>query len=159
MIWGSTESSSGISAGGFDSGVAGRAGGLSPHWPLDDSQKNEERENAAHTDIRGNCARRLYYRLSSFSRSSGLCEANPLIVFENCLNHLVGSVDDLDRLNILYGNHALVDQRGFEPVDKAAPERLVHQDDRYFLTLAGLDQGQRLEQLTSSVPKPPGMTT
>jgi hypothetical protein len=59
----------------------------------------------------------------------------------------VGFVDDLDQVHVLGRDHFLIDQRAPQPVDQAAPEGFVHQDDGNAARLARLHQRQRLHQL------------
>src|SRR6185503_3270332 len=73
-------------------------------------------------------------------------EAALRIEREDRVDHVLRLVEHLQQIEIVRADHAFSGEALAHPVDQAAPVGLVHQDDRHLPRLAGLHQGERLEQ-------------
>src|SRR5688572_1262935 len=74
-------------------------------------------------------------------------EAALLVESEDGVDHFLRLVAHLQEIELEDVDHAFDRQALAHPLEQAAPERLVHQDDRHLARLARLHQRERLEQL------------
>src|SRR5689334_9321172 len=66
-----------------------------------------------------------------------------LVIIEDGIDDALRLIYELNEVHVFWRDHAFRDECRAEPVDHAAPERLVHQNDRHLARLSGLHERQR----------------